>query len=755
MSTLGTITRRGLILGSVAMAGGVAFGYYKYKQPLPNPLPDALARGDLNALSAAQATPLNPYVLIDASGVTIITPRTELGQGVQSTLAALVAEELDVAWDAIRIEHGPPSATYYTDISASAAAPYDQSFAANTMRQVMAVGGRFLGLQVTGGSASSRDAFVKMRVAGAAARYALIHAAAKRWGVPAQQLSTEDGWVLNTKTNQRLPYSALAMDAAQIELPDQPALKPSSQWRYVGRSMPRKDMLSKCTGTATFAIDMRLPDMVYATVVSNPKRAGMNAFDTTAAQQMRGVLGVVPMPQGVAVVADNTWRAFQAAQAIRFDWQAASYPATSAAMFDQLRGELKRLSPDAVHRDVGDADAALSQAAGVLDVEYRAPHLAHAALEPISAVAHFTGDALHVWTGNQIPTLARSIAAKTVGLDPEQVHFHVTIVGGSFGRRTDVDYVVQVATIAKAMAGKPVKLTWTREEDMRLDFYRPAALGQFKGVMSAAGTPEAIRMDIVSASSTRSWGGRIGLPFPGPDRMLAEGAGDAPYLAPNHKVSAYASELSVPVGPWRSVGASYNGFFHECFLDELAHSKGVDPMAMRLAMSVSFPHAQAVLTRLKALSNWDTPLPKGRARGVAMTLSFGSYVGQVVEVQQTAKGIKVEHVYCVADVGLALDPRNIEAQLQSGIAYGLTAAMMGEITFADGQAQQSNFHDYPALRMHQMPQVTVAILEGGEGVQGIGEPGVPPIKAALANAIYALTGQRIREYPLNKHVQFV
>ena len=755
MSTIGTITRRGLILGSVAMAGGVAFGYYKYKQPLPNPLPDALAQGSLAELQQAQAVSINPYVLIDARGVTIITPRTELGQGVQSTLAALVAEELDVAWEDIRIEHGPPSATYYTDISASAAAPYDQSMAANTMRQVMAVGGRFLGLQITGGSASARDAFVKMRVAGAAARYALVQAAAQRWGLPPNQLSTQDGWVIHAKTAQRLPYSALVAEAATIELPEHPTLKPADQWRYVGRSMPRKDMLSKCTGTATFAIDIRLPDMVYATVVSNPKRAGMISFDATRAKAMRGVLSVVPMSSGIAIVADNTWRAFQAARAVKCDWQTASYPATSEAMFDQLRSELKTLSPDAVHRDIGNADQVLDQAPEVLDVEYRAPHLAHAALEPISAVAHFTGEALHIWTGNQIPTLARAIAAKTVGLEPEQVHFHVTLVGGSFGRRTDVDYVVQVATIAKAVAGKPVKLTWTREEDMRLDFYRPAALGRFKGTMSANGTPEAIRMDIVSASSTRSWGGRIGLPLPGPDRMLAEGAGDAPYLAPHHKVSAYASELSVPVGPWRSVGASYNGFFHECFLDELAHSKNVDPMTMRLAMAESFPQARAVLVRLKALSGWDTPLPKGRARGLAMTLSFGSYVGQVAEITQTPAGIRVERVYCVADVGLALDPRNIEAQLQSGIAYGLTAAIMGEITFADGQVQQSNFHDYPALRMHQMPQVSVDILEGGGGVQGIGEPGVPPIKAALANAVFALTGQRIREYPINKHVTFV
>ncbi len=754
MSTLGTLTRRGLLLGSAAIAGGVVFGYYRYRQPLPNPLPSAMLAGDLGE-GAASSHALTPYLVIDQEGFTIITPRTELGQGIQTTLAALVAEELDIDWADVRVAHGPPSATYYTDISASAAPPYDNSALANTMRNVMGVAGRFMGMQLTGGSASTRDAFVKMRVAGAAARQALVEAAAQRWGLQAQSLTTRNGVVEHAASGRKLTYQALAAEAAQREVNPDPALKPRSQWRYLGKSMPRTDMVSKCTGTATYAIDVRLPDMLYATVVSNPQRAGMNSFDASKAKTMRGVQAIVPLAQGVAVVADNTWRAFQAAQTIAFDWQDAAYPADSDAMFATMRAELDTLSPDAVHRDVGDAVGTLAASTHVINVEYRAPHLAHAALEPITAVGHYSGGKLHIWTAIQIPTVAKKKAAEVAGIDEDDVHLHVTVVGGSFGRRTELDYIVQIATIAKAMPDRPVKLTWRREEDTQQDFYRPSALARMQGVMGEDGRPKAMQMDIISQSTTRGWGQRVGLGIPGPDRILAEGAGDAPYAAENHQVRAFASSLEVPGGFWRSVGASYNGFFHECFLDELAHSGGRDPMEMRLTMTQgTFAQAHAVLQKLRALSKWDQPLAENKARGLAMTLSFGSYVGQVVEVEQTERGIKIAKVYCVADVGLAIDPGNIEAQLQSGIVFGLTAAMMGEITFAQGRVQQSNFHDYPALRMAQTPAMEISILEGGGGVQGIGEPGVPPVKAALANAVFALTGKRIREYPLQKHVQF-
>ena len=755
MSTLGTITRRGLLLGSAAVAGGVAFGYYRYHQPLPNPLPLALSEGGLGGASVVQSYALTPYLVINQEGFTIITPRTDMGQGIQTTLAALVAEELDVDWADVQVAHGPPSATYYTDISASAAPPYDDSLFANTMRNVMGMAGRFMGLQVTGGSASARDGFIKMRLAGAAARQALIEAAAQRWGLPAQSLTTRAGSVEHAASGRRLSYQELASDAAKLEITSEPVLKPRSEWRYVGKTMPRKDMRSKCTGEAIYAIDVRLPDMLYATVVSNPQRAAMQSYDASKAKAMRGVKAIVPLAQGVAVVADNTWRAFQAAKSIAFEWQDAAYPVSTEVMFEVMRGELRTLKPDAVHRDVGDASSVLAQAQNVLKVEYQAPHLAHAALEPIAAVGHYAKGDLHIWTANQIPTQAKKLVAEAAGLDAGKVHLHVTAVGGSFGRRTELDYVLQIATIAKALPERPVKLTWSREEDMQQDFYRPSALAHMQGVMGEDGRPQVIQMDIISQSTSRSWGQRVGIPVPGPDRVLAEGAGDAPYSVPHHHVRAFATSLAVPSGFWRAVGASYNGFFHECFLDELAHAGRRDPMDMRLAMTESqFPQAHAVLKKLRATSRWDQAMPKNKARGLAMTLSFGSYVAQVVEVEQTDAGIRVSKVYCVADVGLALDPGNIEAQLQSGIIFGLTAAMMGEITFSNGRVQQSNFHDYPALRMAQSPAIEVGILEGGGGVQGIGEPGVPPAKAALANAIFALTGKRIRAYPLQKHVKF-
>jgi isoquinoline 1-oxidoreductase beta subunit len=755
MSTLGTITRRGLLLGSAAVAGGVVFGYYRYQQPLPNPLSSALSEGGVGKASVAQSHALTPYLVINQEGFTIITPRTELGQGIQTTLAALVAEELDVDWTDVQVAHGPPSATYYTDLSGSAAPPYDDSLMANTMRNVMGVASRFMGLQVTGGSASARDGYIKMRLAGAAARQTLMEVAAHRWGLPVQSLSTRDGSVEHAASSRKLSYQELAGDAANREITSAPVLKPRSKWRYLGKTMPRKDMRSKCTGQAMYAIDVRLPDMLFATVVSNPHRASMLSYNASEAKTMRGVKAIVPLAQGVAVVADNTWRAFQAAQSLEFEWQDAAYPASTEAMFETMRGELATLKPDAIHRDEGDAPGFLAQTQNVLKVEYRAPHLAHAALEPICAVGHYTKGELHIWAANQIPTQAKKLAAETAGLDADNVHLHVTVVGGSFGRRTDLDYILQIAAIAKGMPERPIKLTWSREEDMRQDFYRPSALAQMQGVMGDDGRPQAIQMDIISQSTSRSWGKRVGIPTPGPDRILAEGAGDAPYSAPHHQVSAFASSLDVPSGFWRAVGASYNGFFNECFLDELAHAGQRDPMDMRLAMTEDqFPQAHAVLKKLRTTSRWDQAMSKNKARGLAMTLSFGSYVAQVVEVEQTDAGIRVSKVYCVADVGLALDPGNIEAQLQSGIIFGLTAAMMGEITFSNGRVQQSNFHDYPGLRMAQSPAIEVAILVGGGGVQGIGEPGVPPAKAALANAIFALTGKRIREYPLQKHVKF-
>ncbi|MFZ3183624.1 MAG: molybdopterin cofactor-binding domain-containing protein [Pseudomonas sp.] len=746
MATAGTLTRRAFLLGSVAVAGGVAFGVYQYRQPYPNPLGASVG-----------ASVLNPYLIIDQRGVTIITPRAEMGQGVHSTLAALVAEELDVRWEEVRAEHGPASPAYFNQAVIAGTAPFaafDDSTAARFTRDALGVASKFLGVQITGGSSSIVDAFDKMRMAGAAARVVLIEAAARRWGVSASSLRTADGQVINPASGAQFSYSELAVEAASITPPTEPTLKDRSQWRYLGKSMPRLDMPAKCTGTAQFGIDVRLPDMLYATVRANPRLGGMlNSFDASEAKQAKGVKQVIDLGGAVAVVADNTWRAFQAAAKLKFDWGPAPYPASSEAIFTAIAAAFNGPVDD-VPVDHGDAGQALASAPQIVSAEYQAPFLAHSTLEPMNAVAQLHNGQLEIWAGHQAPTIIRQQAAELAGLPIEQVQLHVQFLGGGFGRRLESDYILQAVKLAMALPGRPIKLTWSRSEDIQHDMYRPAAIARCQGVMGSAGVPLVVQMDIASPSVGRSFAARVGMPAVGPDRAITEGSAGQPYSIANYRVSGYDPSLQLPVGNWRSVGASFNSFFHESFLDELALAGGVDPLAMRLQMTADFPVAQQVLNTVAAMANWQQPLPAGRARGLALCLSFGTTVAQVIEVSQTDAGVRIDKVYCAADVGIALDPQNLEAQMSSAIIYGLSAAIMGEISFADGAVVQSNFHDYDALRMRQVPPIEVRILENGPTLSGAGEPGTPPSLPALANAIHALTGQRLRSLPLNKQVKF-
>ena len=746
MSRLATLARRSFLVGSVAVLGGAAFGVWRYRQPHPNPLLDTLPDG---------SSAITPYVRIDAQGVTVITPRAEMGQGIHTTLAALVAEELDVDWDQLRVEHGPPGAAYYNRAMLEEGVPFgalDHSAAAEAMRGTMGVLAKFVGLQGTGGSSSVPDAFDKMRVAGAAARFALVAAAAQRLGVPASTLKTASGAVV-APDGRRLTYPELAADAAKVALPDDPPLKPRALWRYLGKSMPRVDMVGKCTGTATFGIDVRLPGMVFATVRMNPALdAPLTSFDATAAKAMRGVLQVVALPGGVGVVADNTWRAFQAAQAVRCEWGAPVYPPTTAALMEAVAASFDPKHEDKQWRDDGDVDQAMA-AGQALEAEYRVPYLAHATMEPMNAVAWLHDGQLDLWTGTQVPTIARDQAAKLAGLDTRRVHVHTTLMGGGFGRRAESDYVLQAVRLAMALPGKPVKLTWRREEDMGHDFYRPPAIARFRGT-TGQGTVQALDLRVASPSVLASQGGRIGLAPPGPDKLIADGLHDQPYALPHWRATTFRTPASVPVSSWRSVGNSFNGFFLESFLDELAHQAGADPMALRRTLLTHAP-SRAVLDAVAQLSGWGTPLEKGRGRGLAFHLSFGVPVAEVVEVTATPQGIRLDQLSIAADVGTALDPRNVEAQLQSGALFGLSAAMFGEITFAGGAVEQGNFHQYETLRMAQVPRIRVQVLDGGGPIRGVGEPGTPPAAPALANAIFQATGQRIRELPLRKHIAFV
>ena len=746
MSRIGTIARRTFLVGSAAIAGGVAFGYYAYKRTPANPLISELGNGE---------TALTPYVRIDQSGVTIITPRADFGQGAYSVQAALVAEELDLDWKDIKVDPGPPGTAYYNSRVLAEGFPIaatDDGSIARSGRTLGDVLGKFLSLQVTGGSSTVPDAYEKLRIAGAVAREVLLSAASKQTGVAKADLRTKNGAVL-TPDGKSLSYTSLAAAAATIEPPASVKLKPETEWRYLGKSMRRIDIVSKSTGTATFGIDIKLPGMVYATVRTNPRIGGrLNGYDASAAEKSKGVLKVVPITGGVGVIADNTWRAFQAATAIEFDWGPASYPATSAAMFETVAGSFSSARQDSRFKNEGDVESALKNAK-VIEAEYRIPYLAHAPLEPMNAVVQLKNGRLDIWTGTQIPLFLVASAAAVAGLPPENVHLHVQMCGSSFGRRLEDDYVHQAVELAKAFQNRPIKMTWTREEDMTHDFPRPLGLARVRGAVKD-GQVNAYDLGIACPSVTSSQSGRLNMSLPGPDIAIVAGAWDQPFRIPNYRVTGYRVPELVPVSSWRSVGASGNGFLHDCFLDELIHAAGADPLKERLRLCWHEP-SRKVLEAVGEMSNWGSDPGKDRGRGIAFTLSFGVPAAEVVEVTNTPKGIRIDKVFVAVDVGKVLDPDNFENQVQGGVIWGLGHAMNAELTYADGIVEQTNFHAYEGMRLYQAPKIEVRALTNATDIRGIGEPSVPPAAPALANAIFAATGKRIRELPLNKHIQFI
>lgn len=747
MGRLKTIARRTFIIGTVAAAGGLVVGWVAWKWPIPNPL-----EGELDDDDVA----LNPYVRIDPTGITIITPRADVGQGVYSTLAMLVAEELDVAWGSFKVEHGPPSAAYHNATVMAEGFPFpmtDDGFVARRARGMGGVVSKLLGLQITGGSSSVPDAYEKLRTAGAVARAMILGAAAKRTGVDVSALRTEDGQII-TPDGTRIAYGELATDAATIDPPSDVQLKDPKDWRYLGKPMQRLDIVAKSTGTASYGIDIRMPDMVYATVRTNPRiGGGMTSVDDSAAKAAKGVIKVVPITGGVGVIADNTWRAFQAASLLRPQWGAAPYPATSKELWDVVSASFVEDRRDSRFKDQGEVDDALAApGVKVFEAEYRVPFLAHAPLEPMTAVALFKDHKLEMWTATQVPRFAEQAAAKTAGIEPEDVTLHTLISGGSFGRRLELDYITQATELAVAHPGVPVKLTWTREEDMTHDFPRPHAMSRARGLVQD-GKVHAYALDLAAPSVTASQVGRIGVSPPGPDITIVAGAWDQPYAIPNYRVTGYRVPETVPVSSWRSVGASSNGFLHDCFLDELIVAAGADPLRERIRLC-THDATRRVLEAVGEMSGWDTPIGAGRGRGVSMVISFGVPVAEVVEVTNTPAGIRIDKVFVACDVGRVLDPTNFENQVQGAVIWGLGHAVNSELTYADGMAEQTNFHQFYGLRLDQTPAITVKAIEAGSAIRGIGEPPVPPAAPALANAIFAATGQRIRELPLRKHITF-
>ncbi|MDD9728880.1 molybdopterin-dependent oxidoreductase [Mameliella sp. AT18] len=743
MSRIGKIARRTFLFGAVAVAGGAAFGAWYVTRPAPNPLKPGEGEASLNA-----------FVLIDGEGVTLVAPRAEMGQGTMTTWAALIAEEMDLAWEDVRVIHGPPAQAYYNSAlmgEGQTHKGYDASAFQHSLGEMMGVMGKVFSMQVTGGSTAMKDGYERMRVTGAAAREMLKTAAAKRLNVGVVELRTENGAVI-APDGTSIPYTDLAAEAAEVE-PPRIELRERSEWRLLGTSLPRVDMLGKSTGTAQFGIDTRLPGMRFAAVRRSPTRGGMKSYDAFEAGRMPGVEKVVDLGDGLAVIATNTWLAQQAVDAIEVEWDPAPYPESTEAMVAAVEAAFDT-EPDSVLRDDGNPDR-LPAGATAVEAEYRVPFLAHATMEPMNATAWFDGQHLRLWCGNQGPTFLRDACAAEAGVDPSEVEVNVTLMGGGFGRRGEFDYAVVATKVAKAMPGTPVNVTWSREEDMTHDYYRPPAIARITGAV-ADGAPVAFDARVASpsiaAQALKRW---VGFAPGGPDKGIVDGIYNQPYGIPNYRVAGHKADVVPPLGFWRSVGASFNGFFHECFMDELAVAAGADPLEMRLHLTRDeWLPAFYALEAVRDMSGWTGKTEEGVGRGLAMVYSFGTPTAIVIEVRDVDGAVRLTDAWIAADPGVALDPSIIEAQLTGAMAYGLSAAIGEEITFAGGVVDQKNFPDYEPLRMAQMPRTQVTILENQERLNGIGEVGTPPAAPALANALFDLTGKRVRELPLNKAFDF-
>ncbi|MGY6705981.1 molybdopterin cofactor-binding domain-containing protein [Roseinatronobacter sp.] len=741
-----TIARRTFLIGSAAIAGGVAFGAYIVARPIPNPLLDQIGEGE---------AALTPFVLITEGGITLIVPRADIGQGIESLQAHLIAEELDIDPHSATLDPGQPHAAYHNSALAADGVPfphYHDGAIARIARAGAAAGARVMGLQFTGGSTSTADLHVALRQAGANARETLKQAAANRTGLARGDLRTNNGAVI-LPDDTRIPYTDLAAEAAAIDLIEDVPLRMPAQWRLLGKPVQRTDSVAKSTGAMTYGIDVRLPDMLFATIRRNPGIGGaVLSVDDAAARAMPGVRAVVPVSGGIGVIADNTWRAFNAAQAVEISWGAPDYPATSAEMWRVLEGAGTRANRNSRLRNDGKVDDVLAQSQ-VIGAEYRAPFIAHAALEPLSATVLYTPQQLEIWTATQVPAVLRDKAAELAGVPRDAVTLHLLHAGGSFGRRLDIDYVLPAIELAMTVPGTPVQTTLTREEDMTHDFPRPMHLARARGAVQD-GRVHAFDMDAISPSVVDSWFGRIMFAPPGPDALIVLGAYDQPFAIPHYRVTGYKAPPLVPVGSWRAPGACANTFFHDCFLDELIHAAGADPLEERLRL-IAHPESRRVLEAVGEMSGWSgSQMGQGRGRGVAYAYAHGVPIAAVVDVVLTDAGIRIDQAWIAGECGTVYDPVNAEAQVTGSFLWGLGHAMDAELTYHDHAPVQTNFDGFRGLQMYQTPRLEVRLLGQADHVRGLGEPATCAAAPALGNAIFAATGTRLREMPFSKGMQF-
>lgn len=754
------LQRRGFLSLGLAATGGLLIGC-----SASDPRERGLAAAPTGTGGTSGAA-LNAWVRIEPGGeVVVVVPRSEMGQGVHTALAQLVAEELEADWSRVQVEQAPPGRVYANTALLWAVLPLqpdDRGWLAQTARWSLSQTAMMLSLNVTGGSTSVRAAWEPMRWAGAAARSILEQVAARQWGVAANTCRAQNGEVIQGEGSRRASFGELAGHWSRKPLAPQSdlQLKAPAQWRLIGQSLRRLDSPAKSTGAAAFGADLNLPGLKRAVLRTCPHIGGrLVKVHDQAARALPGVLEVHAFPDwpvpAVAVVADTSWQALKAAQALELEWDAGLY----ATLDDQqMRQTLKESLEDAHDRtrfrNVGEAADAISKSDAKIVADYEVPYLAHAPMEPLNATARFDGKRLELWVGTQSPILARWAASRIAEVPIEAVDLHIPYLGGGFGRRLEVDVVEQVTHLAMKMRGTPVQLLWTRAQDLQHDVYRPAAMARLEAGLRG-GRLEACRIRVAGPSVSDSTTRRIlpaelTAPMPlAPDKAQIEGAYDLPYGLRHFLVEQALTESPLPLGYWRGVGHTVNAFFTECFIDEIAQALQQDPLKLRLDLLADKPRHRAVLEAAARLGRWAEAAPAGRARGLALHESFGSICAQVAEVSLDPKGRpRVHHIACALDAGTIVHPDGVKAQLESAVIFGLSAALWGQVPVREGQVALSGWADYPVLRLADTPRIDTALMPSAAEPGGVGEPGTPPVAPAVANALARLDGRRRRSLPL-------
>jgi isoquinoline 1-oxidoreductase beta subunit len=710
-------SRRKFLKDSAALMGGLVIGFY---------LPIKGGRAYAADAPPKPVYPPNAFIRIAPDdSITIVINKSEMGQGVYTSLTMLIAEELEADWSRIRVESAPVAAVYnHTGFP----------------------------MQMTGGSTSVASSWEQLRRVGASGRIMLIQAAAQQWGVPESECHAENSQVIHANSGKRSSYGALADAAAKLPLPDNVALKSPKDFKIIGKATKRLDTPAKINGSAQFGLDVYLPGMLTVVIARSPVFGGkVKSYDATEARKVSGVQGVYQVPTGIAVAASGFWPAKTARELLEIEWEEGPGAALSTT---RMRAEFLELAktPGAVARKEGNTVQGFKTAHKSVSAEYEIPYLAHAAMEPLNVVVDLKPDRCSIWTGTQMQTVDCMMAAKTAGLKPEQVEIHTTFLGGGFGRRANPrsDFVIEAVQVAMAIA-KPVKVVWTREDDMRGGNYRPMWSDHIEAGIAKNGKPLAWKHTLVGQSIIADTAFASFLIQNGIDVTSVEGAATLPYVIPNLQVELHSPKNEVPVQWWRSVGHSHTAFVVETMIDELAHLAKKDPVAYRLDNLPASSRYRGVLQLAADKAGWGKKkLAAGHAYGAAVHKSFDSYVAEIAEVSLENGKIRVHRVVAAVDCGMVINPDGVRQQIESAVAYGLSAALHGAITLENGRVMQSNFHDYAPLRFSEMPQVDVHIVASSEAPTGIGEPGTPPIAPAVANAVFQLTGKRLRRMPFDQ-----